>query len=77
MKKKVMAGCLFMSVLLLGACQKSNTDTTAESTKQTSSIVKESSSSSATDNISSLDKQNTDIKESSSDESNTIKTAQK
>ena len=77
MKKKVMMGCLFMSVLLLGACQKSNTDTTAKSTKQTNSIVKKSSSSSATDNISSLDKQNTDIKESSSDESNTIKTAQK
>lgn len=72
-----MMGCLFMSVLLLGACQKSNTDTTAKSTKQTNSIVKKSSSSSATDNISSLDKQNTDIKESSSDESNTIKTAQK
>lgn len=40
MKKKVMMGCLFMSVLLLGACQKSNTDTTAKSTKQTNSIVK-------------------------------------
>lgn len=45
MKKKVMMGCLFMSMLLLGACQKSNTDTTVESTKQTSNKVESTDSS--------------------------------
>lgn len=77
MKKKVMMGCLFVIMFLLGACQKTNMDTATESTKQTSSIVKESSSSSAADSISSLDKQSSNVKEPSADESNTINTAQK
>lgn len=72
-----MIGCLFMGMLLLGACQKKNMDTATESTKQTSSIVKESSSSSAADSISSLDKQSSNVKEPSADESNTINIAQK
>lgn len=72
-----MMGCLFVIMFLLGACQKTNMDTATESTKQTSSIVKESSSSSAADSISSLDKQSSNVKEPSADESNTINTAQK
>lgn len=55
MKKKVMAGCLFMSMLLLGACQKSNTDTTAESTKQTSNKVE------STDSTNSIQKSTTSV----------------
>lgn len=79
MKKKVMAGCLFMSMLLLGACQKSNTDTTAKSTKQTNSIVKKSSNSStaASTTSSSSEKQSNDVKDSSDSDSNITSMAQK
>ncbi|MGP5429942.1 hypothetical protein ACTXNW_10920 [Enterococcus malodoratus] len=83
MKKGLFVGSLVASILLLGACQKSDTDTTVKSTKQTTSIEKKSSSTSSTVNSStddstisknSLEKQNNDV---SGDESNTINTARK
>lgn len=79
MKKQVIVGGLFMSMLLLGACQKSNTDTTAKSTKQTNSIVKKSSSSStaASTTSSSSEKQSNDVKDSSDSDSNITSMAQK
>ncbi|WP_438734345.1 hypothetical protein [Enterococcus sp. AZ128] len=51
MKRKVMVGCLFASVILLGACQKANTDsaTTDKSMKQSISKAESSSSIKKTD----------------------------
>lgn len=43
--KKWVVGCLMVSVLALGACQKSETKTTAESTEKSSSVVEKSNSS--------------------------------
>ncbi|MDT2601584.1 hypothetical protein P7D85_17535 [Enterococcus hulanensis] len=79
MKKKVIVGGLFVSLLFLGACQKSNSDTTAKSTKQTNSIVKKASSSStaASTTSSSSGKQSNDVKDSSDSDPNIISTAQK
>lgn len=78
MKKKVIVGGLFVSLLFLGACQKSNTDTTSKSTKQTNSIVKKASSSStaASTTSSSSEKQSNDVKDSSNSDPNIISTAQ-
>lgn len=42
MKKKVIVGGLFVSLLFLGACQKSNTDTAEKSTKQSNSQLESS-----------------------------------
>lgn len=53
MKKKVMAGCLFMSVFLLGACQNSDNDTVDKSTEQSVSKAESSSSISSTQNTTS------------------------
>lgn len=79
MKKKVMVGCLFTSVILLVACQKANTDSAEKSSaKQSSSYIKNVSSSTSDSKTSdsSLRKQNNEVKDSSDSTSNTISTAQ-
>lgn len=50
MKKKVIMGCLFMSIFFLGACQNSDTATTDKSTEQSVSKAENSSSISSTQN---------------------------
>lgn len=76
MKKKVIVSCLFVSVLILGACQKSDTNTAEKSTAQTSSIAKSSSSSTMNGTMSSsLQKQSSTVSDSSDNESDTINTA--
>lgn len=40
MRRKIFAATLLATIFLLGACQQSHTNTTATSTKQTSSIGK-------------------------------------
>ncbi|MGM0214216.1 hypothetical protein [Enterococcus sp. AZ109] len=74
MKKKAGIIGLFMSVLLLGACQKPNPDTTEKSTMQTSS-VETSSSTTVNSTTSSLEKQSNEVQDSSVNEIDTISIA--
>lgn len=77
MKRKLVVGGLFISVLLLGACQKSNTVSTTKSTKQTSSIIKEFSNSSIADSTASYSSLENDIQDSSDSEQTIISKVQK
>ncbi len=76
MKKNLLVGTLLASMLLLGACQKPDTNT-ATSTKETSS-VKHSESSSTTDSTttnSSSEESSSDVEDSSANELDVISTA--
>ncbi|MGG5317636.1 hypothetical protein [Enterococcus sp. AZ072] len=80
MRRKIFAATLLATIFLLGACQQSHTNTTATSTKQTSSIGKKSISSSTTDSRiinSSSEKQSNDTADSFDNASDTISNARK